>query len=146
MNVAATTIPTEIVTAPPTPGGQLDKTHAGLMKAAQGFESYFVDEMLKEMRKTVPKDELFGDGADEEDIFQDMSDQAVADSMAKTGSFGIANMLYSQLSKGLPPNDPDAASSTFAAASTGASDATNEMGDLAKIRRNTAKVAYRATR
>ena len=88
-------------------GEKLDKAHADLKKAAQGFESYFIHQMLAEMRKSIPKDETFGDSDHQQEIFQDMSDQAVADSAAKTGSFGIANQLYQELSKSLPPNNPD---------------------------------------
>jgi len=97
----------------PGVGEKLDKAHAGLKKAAQGFESYFVDQMLKEMRKSIPKDDFLGDSDHQQEIFQDMSDQAVADNAAKTGSFGIANALYKELSKSLPPNNPQADSSTL---------------------------------
>jgi len=92
---------------------KLDKAHADLKKAAQGFESYFVDQMLKEMRKSIPKDDFLGDSDHQQEIFQDMSDQAVADNAAKTGSFGIANSLYRELSKSLPPNNPLPDSSTL---------------------------------
>jgi Rod binding domain-containing protein len=104
----------------PSTGEKLDKTHADLKKAAQGFESYFVDQMLKEMRKSIPKDELLGDSDHQQEIFQDMSDQAVADSVSKSGSFGIGDMLYKELSKSLPPNNPAADTSAGAGASTGA--------------------------
>jgi len=90
----------------PSANTKLDKAHADLKKAAQGFESYFVDQMLKEMRKSIPKDDFLGDSDHQQEIFQDMSDQAVADNAAKTGSFGIANSLYQELSKSLPPNNP----------------------------------------
>ena len=93
-------------------GEKLDKAHADLKKAAQGFESYFINEMFKEMRKSIPKDDLTGDSDHQKEIFQDMSDQAVADSAAKTGSFGIAKMLYQELSKALPPNNPAPDTST----------------------------------
>jgi flagellar protein FlgJ len=99
---------------------KLDKVHSDLKKATQQFESYFVDQMLKEMRKGIPKDDLFGDSDNQQAIFQDMSDQAVADSVSKRGNFGIANMLYKELSKTLPTNNPpqDASANTVAAPST----------------------------
>lgn len=105
----------------PTIGGsaaKLDKAHSDLMKASQQFESYFINEMLKEMRKTVPTDDdIMGGSNNDQQIFTDMADQAVADSVSKQGSFGIAKMLYSQLSKSLPPNNPaDAASAAGSSA------------------------------
>lgn len=69
-----------------------------LKKAAQGFESYFVDEMFKEMRKTVDKDPLVEDQGHERETFQEMLDQKVADDVSHRGDFGLANMLYHQLS------------------------------------------------
>jgi Rod binding domain-containing protein len=92
------------LSAVPAAPAPLDKKHEALKKATQQFESYFVDEMLKEMRKTIPEDTLLGDSDHQQEIFQDMSDQAVADSVSKTGSFGLAAMMYKELAPSLPPN------------------------------------------
>jgi flagellar protein FlgJ len=80
-----------------------------LKKACQGFESYFVDQMMKEMRKTIPKTDVFGDDSSQEEMFRDMSDQALADKVSKSGSFGIADMMYRQLSKNIPDDSQDTA-------------------------------------
>ena len=80
-------------TAPPV----LDKAHADLKKAAQGFESYFLHQMLTEMRKTVPDDKLLGDDGHGKEIFQDMMDQTLSDSMSRRGDLGMAKMMYDQL-------------------------------------------------
>ncbi len=85
----------------------LDKAHADLKKASQGFEAYFVDQLFKEMRKSIPKDDLLGDSDHQQETFQDMMDQKVADQVAQKGSFGISDMLYRELSLGLPPNNPE---------------------------------------
>ena len=77
--------------------GGLDKKHAELKKATQQFESYFLHELLKEMRKTVPKDTLIKDDGDGQQIFKDMMDQTLADSMSQRGDLGMAAMLYTQL-------------------------------------------------
>ena len=96
----------------------LDKPHADLKKATQQFESYFVDMLFKEMRKTVPDDTLLGDSDHQTEIFTDMMDQDVSDSISKRGDFGLAKMMYSELSKHLAPNNPAAAVGTAASAAS----------------------------
>jgi Rod binding domain-containing protein len=80
-----------------SPASGLDPAHAALKKATQGFESYFLHQLLVEMRKTVPKDTLLGDDAHQGEIFQDMMDQQVADSISQRGDFGMAKMMYDQM-------------------------------------------------
>jgi len=106
-------------TATPTASAStvLDKSHADLKKATQQFESYFVDQLFKEMRKTVPDDTLLGDSDHQTEIFTDMMDQSVSDSISKRGDFGLAKMMYSELSKHLAPNNPAAAAGSAANAS-----------------------------
>ncbi len=82
-----------------------DKAHADLKKATQGFESYFLHQLLQEMRKTVPKDTLLGDDAHQQEIFQDMMDQTMADSIAKRGDLGLGKMLYDQMAPSVGPTD-----------------------------------------
>lgn len=79
------------------------KKEKQLKSAAAGFESYFLDSLFKEMRKTVPKDESVKDDAHQQQTFQDMMDQKVADTVSKRGGFGIGAMLYKQLSGTLGP-------------------------------------------
>lgn len=91
---------------PQPPATAPDKTHADLKKATQSFESYFLHQMLQEMRKTVPKDTLLGDDAHQEEIFQDMMDQTMADSMSQRGDLGLGKMLYDQLAPSVAPAAP----------------------------------------
>ena len=88
----------------------LDKTHADLKKATQGFESYFLHQMLQEMRKSIPKDEELPDDDNQQQIFQDMMDwtQNLSDAISKRGDFGIGSMLYDQLKGSLGPSVPSA--------------------------------------
>jgi Rod binding domain-containing protein len=79
----------------------LDKPHQQLKVATQQFESYFLHQMLQEMRKSVPKDEELQDSGDQQKIFQDMLDQTLSDSMAKRGDLGIGKMLYDQMKNSL---------------------------------------------
>lgn len=75
-----------------------NKGDVKLRKACQGFEAMLVQQMLSAMRQTVEKSDVFG-SREKEDVFQGMLDQQMADEMARTGSMGIADMLYAQLSK-----------------------------------------------
>ncbi|MDR3200218.1 MAG: rod-binding protein [Spirochaetales bacterium] len=66
-----------------------------LREASQDFEAIFIKQMLDAMRKTLPKGGLL-DGGMAEEIFEDMLYEERAKLMAKTGSFGIADMLYNR--------------------------------------------------
>lgn len=96
------------MTVAPLPVGPpvLDKPHAALKKATEQFESYFLHQMLQEMRKTVPQDPLLKDDGDQQKIFQDMLDQKLSDSISQRGDFGLGKMLYDQLKGSLAPAAP----------------------------------------
>ncbi|KKL12837.1 hypothetical protein LCGC14_2531770 [marine sediment metagenome] len=68
-----------------------------LYKASVEFESIFIKQMLNVMRKTVDKSG-FLDGGFAEEIFEDMLYDDYAKKMAENASFGLANLLYEQLS------------------------------------------------
>lgn len=68
-----------------------------LMKACKAMEGYFVGMLLDEMQKSVPKDPMMGTG-NQASIYQGMFDQAIGNEIGKSGSFGIADMLYKELS------------------------------------------------
>ena len=67
-----------------------------LLKACQDFEAVFLHQMLKEMRKTVPKEGIIPE-SNEQDVFTTMFDEEVAKTMSKQGGFGLAEMLFEQL-------------------------------------------------
>lgn len=71
-----------------------------LKDACKDFEAIFMSTVLKAMRKTVQKSDLFGSDQGEE-MFQDMMDSEVCKSAANTSPTGIADMLYKQLSNQL---------------------------------------------
>ena len=93
---------------PAAPAATPDKPHAALQKAAQGFESYFLHQLLQEMRKSVPKDEELPDEGNQQQIFQDMLDQNLSDTVSKRGDFGIGRMLYDQLKGSVGSSDTPA--------------------------------------
>ena len=68
-----------------------------LKEACRDFEALFIKQMLDTMRKTVNKSGLL-DGGMAEDVFEDMLYDEYSKSMADTGSFGIAKLMYSELS------------------------------------------------
>ncbi len=69
-----------------------------LWATCEEMESIFMGKMLKEMRKTVHKGELFHGGRPEE-IFEDMLYDEYALNVSKNTNVGIASMLYDQLSR-----------------------------------------------
>ena len=71
--------------------------HEKLYEACQEFEALFIKQMLNAMRKTVTKTKLI-DGGMAEEIFEDMLYDEYAKKMAKTAGFGLADMLYRDLS------------------------------------------------
>ena len=65
------------------------KDEAGIHEAARQFESLFVHRLLKEMRKTIIKSELLGDGFGGE-IFRDMFDEKLAEEISERSVLGLA--------------------------------------------------------
>ena len=76
------------------------KEDVKLRKACQDFEALLLSQMLTKMRETVPKTDLFG-SSEKEEIFQGMLDQEIAKEMANSSTMGIAELMYSQLSKNM---------------------------------------------
>ena len=74
---------------------------ARLRKACVAFEGYFVQMMLKEMRKSVDSSNgLFPKGHTEL-IFEGMLDEEIAKSVAEGKGIGLADMMYQQLEKNI---------------------------------------------
>ncbi|TCK93369.1 flagellar protein FlgJ [Natranaerovirga hydrolytica] len=69
-----------------------------LKQVCQEFEAYFLEQMFKSMRNTVPDGGLIEKSHGEE-IFEDMLYQEYAKEASKTESLGLAQMLYQQLSR-----------------------------------------------
>ena len=70
---------------------------AALNETAQQFEALFIQMMLAEMRKSIPKEGLFDSQAVQ--TYQDMADKQVSLDMAKRGDFGIANVIKQQFER-----------------------------------------------
>ncbi len=73
---------------------RLDKK---LRKACRDFESIFLFNLFKEMRKTIPRSGMLPDAPGKE-TFQMMFDQKVAEDLSGRGEgMGLQKMLYEQL-------------------------------------------------
>lgn len=67
-----------------------------LMEVCKSFESYMVEQVLKEMRKTVPENE---DKNQYLEYFGDMLYEEYAKSASEKQGFGIAQMLYEAMKR-----------------------------------------------
>ncbi len=79
--------------------GELEQLR--LREAAREFEGLLVEQMVKEMRKSVPKSGLLGDEPGHE-LFQEMLDGEFVRLMTRKGGIGIADYLVRSLG-GEPP-------------------------------------------
>lgn len=75
-----------------------DRKDEALMKACREFESVFTYELLKSMRRTVEKCDLFHGGRAEE-IYESLLDQEISKNVSGGGANSLASMLYNQLKK-----------------------------------------------
>lgn len=69
-----------------------------LKEACIDFSSLFVKQMLTAMKKTIYKSGLM-DGGMAEDIFEDMLYDEYAKDITRSSNFGLAEMMYKELSK-----------------------------------------------
>ena len=76
---------------------------AKLKKACNDFEAYFVNEMFKSMRQTVPDSEFIKKNKGEK-IYREMMDQEIAAKLSVEQSLGLSDNLYNQLKKDFKDN------------------------------------------
>ena len=77
-----------------------------LHDAAQQFEGIFIGMLFREMRKGESQVTLTGERSQTEKIFTEMVDDERAQSFAKSGAFGLAGLLESQLRAAVLANAP----------------------------------------
>lgn len=96
----------EDVTVPPFREGSEVRTvdEDKLREACKDFESLFVQQVLKSMRKTVSKSDFFGGGPGGE-IFESLFDQELSRSITNREGFGLGKILYQQMIQKLKGND-----------------------------------------
>lgn len=69
-----------------------------LKQVCQEFESIMLNMMYKQMKATIVRSDLIERDAGTE-IFESMQDENLMGKASKTGSFGLAESLYRQLSR-----------------------------------------------
>lgn len=69
-----------------------------LREVSEDFEALMINQMLKEMRKTVNKSDFLNGGMAEQ-IFEDMLYDEYSKEFSKTKTFGLADIIYNQLEK-----------------------------------------------
>lgn len=100
-----------------------------LLDACKQFESYFVEQMYKEMLKTVPTDELEnGSNKMLVDYYKENLVKEYASKTTEQESLGLAQMLYEQMKRniGVTPEEIDARA---AEAGVNASEAKDEQAE-----------------
>lgn len=70
------------------------KVDKKIEEASKGFEAYFIQQMLQEMRKTIPKTEKPGFGSA---VYESMMDQALAQNMSEHSGMGLAKQIRETL-------------------------------------------------
>lgn len=84
---------------PGTAAGASDPQDAKLKAACTDMEAVFLNMLLAQMRRTVPKSTIMGEGGNQEEIMRSLLDSEMTKNMAKAGGIGLADMLYRQLSQ-----------------------------------------------
>lgn len=73
---------------------------ADLKDAAHEFEAYFISNLLKVMRETVPKGALDNKGGA---YFYSFYDQEIGRLASEAGGIGLAKMIHEYTEKNVPP-------------------------------------------
>lgn len=71
-----------------------DSSEEELMEACKSFETYFVQKMIEEAKKTVENEDEEGEYTK---MFADMRNEQLADTITESGQIGLAQQLYDNL-------------------------------------------------
>ena len=75
-------------------------TDEELMDACKQFEAYFLEQVFKEMMKTIPEsDETSSSNSQLMDYYKDEMVQQIASDSTEQNSLGLAQMLYEQMKR-----------------------------------------------
>ena len=116
---------------------QIRKSEIEMAKASRDFEALFIQQMLKEMRRTLREDSLFDTGENPfsaqrngNSFFRDQMYENISQSMANQGGFQIGTLLFEQLV--LQGKHPDNVSEQIRNAKDTAPNATNSTSSLVR--------------
>ncbi len=71
-----------------------------LMDVCKQFESYFLEQIFKEMKKTIPEEEYSSTSVSTRlDFFEDQAIQSLAAESTDKNSLGLAQMLFEQMKR-----------------------------------------------
>ncbi|MCL2387060.1 MAG: rod-binding protein [Defluviitaleaceae bacterium] len=76
-----------------------ESERAQIREAAEMFESYFLNMMFRQMRSVNFDEDGFIPRGNAERIFTEMLDEVISDKAAEQGGFGLADMLYMQMTQ-----------------------------------------------
>ena len=82
-----------------------DRRLEELRKVTREFEAIFINTMLKAMRNTVTRSNLFPAMAGK-DVYTAMLDEHLAREIALSGGVGIGRILFKELSKYITEGEP----------------------------------------
>ena len=77
-------------------GKAKSKQDAALKEACKGFEAMFLNMMYREMRATVPENDIIKK-SNAIKIFEDMRDTEMTKKIADGGGIGLGDLIYQQL-------------------------------------------------
>ena len=81
-----------------TPKAKKGQDPVKLRETAQQFEALFIQQMYKEMRRTVPDDGLIPRG-NADDVYTQLQDMEAAKVTAQRGGIGLTDLIMEQLLK-----------------------------------------------
>jgi len=82
-----------------TESGMTYEELVAIRNAAETFESYFIQIMLREMRRTIPDDGGLIPKSQAERIFTEMLDEEKSKEMARAGGIGLADVIVRQMTR-----------------------------------------------
>jgi flagellar protein FlgJ len=76
-----------------------------LMDVCKQFESYFIEQVLKEVKKTVPDTSFSQDSSTQNlvDYFMDETLQKVSENIQSQAGLGLAQQMYEQMKRNYSP-------------------------------------------
>ena len=74
------------------------KEEAKIADAAEQFEALLVQQMFNSMWQAIPQEGLLS-GSNEEALYRDMFNQALAESLSKNQSLGIKDVIMKEMKK-----------------------------------------------
>lgn len=84
-----------------------NSTDDELMNACKQFEAYFVEQVFKEMKKTIPQsEETSGATSGLKSYFEDEMLKEYASESTENNSLGLAQMLYEQMKRNYSTEAP----------------------------------------